>query len=131
MIAKCQMRVNVVNAVLFQLFDDSGNHIGAAISTPFENGVFISMVYIVPESRRQGGATELMRDILRFYRDTVVWLEPKAWGDADRSCNNKALREWYSRLGFENYPLDKRLMVRVPNTRVDLKKNDTAPSQGN
>ena len=107
------MEVKAITAMLFRLIED-GEQIGSAISTPYLDGVFISMMYVLPEHRGRGGGAAVLNYILEFYRDTPIRLEAKAWADVHQNLMGRALALWYSRHGFVVDPGDRGLLVRFP-----------------
>lgn len=86
------------DATLWDYRDENDRTIASVASAPYEDGVFLFRLWVQPERRRQGLATDLLRDVMLNVSGQNVYLAPAPFLDSPMTLDE--LGAWYERLGF-------------------------------
>ncbi len=90
-------------SVLIEEVDQDGNQCGFAVLEPWGVYLFLRLLYVHSDKRREGIAKRLVDQAKQYSRGyNGLALQPESW--ADEPMRLTELREWYRRQGFEPSP---------------------------
>jgi ribosomal protein S18 acetylase RimI-like enzyme len=79
---------------------DGENVASVTISMYDDGGCFLTSLWVAPDQRRKGYATELMKRVVEDFKDEDLWLQAAPF-DLAEPATTEWVAKFYEKLGFE------------------------------
>ncbi len=93
------MTITVSSQHKFYVSNGRGEEIATAEVYEKQNTFWITNVWVHPDCRERGLATNVLKEVLRYYKNSDLYLG--VHGFTNRPLSDDQLAEWYKKFGFE------------------------------